>query len=896
MDKIVIAELDIDVKALISSTTQVKKAMDDLKKEQKDLSKNGQDNSEQFVENAANLKLLNSEYNAGVKAISENTKAIADQANRAELLNLALNQEINSIDEARAQNKLLNKLRNEAVTSTGEQSQEVKDLNKKLDENNEFIKANADAYLQQKINIGNYSDSIKEALGNLNPLNGGMGAFVQRSKDAGGVGNLLTSSLKQVAVGFWGIIQASLAFIATPIGAVIAVVAGAALILYNVFKSFQPVVDKVEQSMASLMAVLNVIKNTVLAVITGTKSLGEAFNGLGGDMNKAAKEAAALTKAQQDLEDSMASQEVISKRNRAEINKLNVELKNRTKSEQERLAISDEIIKKENADYLQRKAIVDQEVKNARAAIAIKAQFTEDEKKQLKELGDATKTLAESRGGNYDEEYKALNDARIKAIDLEDEVTVNLEKQYSRRDKLQDEAKAKSEKAEADRIAAQKKAQEEAAKIIDAAIEKNKQELNLFIESQGIKAKSLEEELNISRQVRDKRLAILQQELANKKITQTQFDLESLRAKNEYLKQEADIVVANAQIELNHFIEKNKTTVKQNKFLTDQLVAEELSRLSLIAEEQKKFEATKLEEGIVNKQTYNDAITAIDTATAEQQKVLLDEKTAADLEKNQIDLDNKIATDQADLDSLIAQLEAKRVAEVLAAEKTGADVALINKKYEKAKTDIVKASEEAKLAAISNTLGQAASLFKENTAAYKALAIAQTLISTYSSAVKAYDSLAGIPIVGPALGGIAAGVAVASGLANVAKISGVKFEKGGIQEVGGNRHSAGGTKFYGEDGTTFEAEKGEGIGVLNRGAFASFMDFNNNYSNGGKSTPTFMAGGGIITQGVSSNTNNGISQEMLMDAIANMPAPIVTVQDINYQTGQVVRVVGGADF
>ena len=338
------------------------------------------------------------------------------------------------------------------------------------------------------------------------------------------------------------------------------------------------------------------------------------------------------------------------------------------------------------------------------------AQFTEEEKKQLKEVGDATKELAESRGGNYDEEYKVLNAARSKAIDLEDEVTVNLEKQYSRRDKLQDEAKAKAEKAEADRIAKEKKKQEDAAKIIDAAIEKNKQELDLFIESQGIKAKSLEEELNISRQVRDKRLAILQQELANKKITQTQFDLESLRAKNEYLKQESDIVVANAQIELNHFIEKNKTTVEQNKFLTDQLVAEELSRLSLIAEEQKKFEKTKLEEGVINKQTYDNAIKAIDVATSEQKKVLLDKKTAADLEKNQIDLDNKIAANQFDLDSQKAQLEAKRIAEVKSAEDTGADIALINKKYEKYKTDLVKSSEEAKLAAISNTKSLRASL------------------------------------------------------------------------------------------------------------------------------------------------------------------------------------------
>ena len=54
-------------------------------------------------------------------------------------------------------------------------------------------------------------------------------------------------------------------------------------------------------------------------------------------MSKAAAEAAALTKAQQDLDDAMASQEVATARNRAEINKLNVEMKNRTKTEAESL-------------------------------------------------------------------------------------------------------------------------------------------------------------------------------------------------------------------------------------------------------------------------------------------------------------------------------------------------------------------------------------------------------------------------------------------------------------------------------------------------------------------------------------------------------------------------------
>ena len=66
--------------------------------------------------------------------------------------------------------------------------------------------------------------------------------------------------------------------------------------------------------------------------------------------------------------------------------------------------------------------------------------------------------------------------------------------------------------------------------------------------------------------------------------------------------------------------------------------------------------------------------------------------------------------------------------------------------------------------------GLAANLGKE-TAAGKAAAIASTLISTYQGAQASYQSLAAIPVVGPALGIAAAAAAVAGGLANVKAIS-----------------------------------------------------------------------------------------------------------------------------
>jgi hypothetical protein len=67
----------------------------------------------------------------------------------------------------------------------------------------------------------------------------------------------------------------------------------------------------------------------------------------------------------------------------------------------------------------------------------------------------------------------------------------------------------------------------------------------------------------------------------------------------------------------------------------------------------------------------------------------------------------------------------------------------------------------------------------------KAADIASATIDTYKSAQAAYSSMAGIPVVGPALGVVAAGMAVATGLLNIKKIASQKFEGGGSSGGGG---------------------------------------------------------------------------------------------------------------
>lgn len=72
-----------------------------------------------------------------------------------------------------------------------------------------------------------------------------------------------------------------------------------------------------------------------------------------------------------------------------------------------------------------------------------------------------------------------------------------------------------------------------------------------------------------------------------------------------------------------------------------------------------------------------------------------------------------------------------------------------------------------------------AELAGEGSAVAKGVAVAQATIDTYKGAVSAYSAMSGIPIVGPALGAVAAGAVIAAGLANVKKILATKpVEKG----------------------------------------------------------------------------------------------------------------------
>lgn len=143
-------------------------------------------------------------------------------------------------------------------------------------------------------------------------------------------------------------------------------------------------------------------------------------------------------------------------------------------------------------------------------------------------------------------------------------------------------------------------------------------------------------------------------------------------------------------------------------------------------------------------------------------------------------------------------LEEAREAQLITEEEYKARLVEIEQGYQDAVTEAEKrgaetrkrlqdAEAKARWSTMSKALGDLSTLMNTESRKMfeigKAAAIGQTVMETYAGAQKAFSALAGIPIVGPALGAAAAGAAILSGVARVQAIRSQSFGGGGTPSV-----------------------------------------------------------------------------------------------------------------
>ncbi|MBC8377175.1 MAG: phage tail tape measure protein [FCB group bacterium] len=168
------------------------------------------------------------------------------------------------------------------------------------------------------------------------------------------------------------------------------------------------------------------------------------------------------------------------------------------------------------------------------------------------------------------------------------------------------------------------------------------------------------------------------------------------------------------------------------------------------------------------------------TPSVELERVSLEDR----LELNQLYFENaQILEDDyyqnkfSLMDQLAATYDLNNADEKKQHLKLTADKLKAEKKYQANKAKVEKGAYTSTLSLYSQMMsafqGKSETMFKVG----KAASLVQAGINTYEGATAAYKSMAGIPVVGPGLGVLAAGAAVALGLANVAEIRSQKFEK-----------------------------------------------------------------------------------------------------------------------
>jgi len=363
--------------------------------------------------------------------------------------------------------------------------------------------------------------------------------------------------------------------------------------------------------------------------------------------------------------------------------------------------------------------------------------------------------VANARGENTDKSQKKLlkltRDNAQKRIDDNNALLEEIES--GNRVATEDEYKNTQDSIIADRKLRDGASQD--LKVFDATKSKERRDAGKVSSDKKIDTQKKE----------DERLAKLEED-KQAKLKELQAEFKDLQ--NEEIENENNRAVTQLETEQQRELDALVLKYGLETELEKQLVINQKAEMDALKEEHRlaKEEQRLLDEKLLtdNKAIINEILRQYDLdsieSTFEKARQELEIQRKADLEKiklagatqEQIDKINKVYSDKA-----------KKISD---------EEAEFKKKLKKAEINQA-------LEASAEVLGSIVSLVGEGSAVGKAAAIAQATISTYLSAQEAYSSMVGIPYVGPVLAPIAAGVAVAAGIANIRKIASTKIPGGG---------------------------------------------------------------------------------------------------------------------
>ena len=167
-------------------------------------------------------------------------------------------------------------------------------------------------------------------------------------------------------------------------------------------------------------------------------------------------------------------------------------------------------------------------------------------------------------------------------------------------------------------------------------------EFDLFVAQQGEKARTLEQELALEETLAEKRKEILKKELANKFISQAEYQTALQELENEQAQKKAEIAVKNAETELEIYRQGLEKKYEDEQYLSERLAEQRKLDNDLLLAQEEQFAQIQLEQGIINQDEFDAAIREVQEANRVANKEI-------DKEREQIEKDE--ANEQALLDA-----------------------------------------------------------------------------------------------------------------------------------------------------------------------------------------------------------------------------------------------------
>lgn len=228
---------------------------------------------------------------------------------------------------------------------------------------------------------------------------------------------------------------------------------------------------------------------------------------------------------------------------------------------------------------------------------------------------------------------------------------------------------------------------------------------------------------------------------------------------------------------------------KQAQDYLDTLARQNNDELKAIdAQEQQKLAKAKefYSQGALSLKEYEQAKTAIVLEAGQKRQDELDKRQKEALEKQQKG-DDFMAQIMGQNATELELLDIQEQQKLAVADKYREQGLISEKQYQAALNAIneqyATKRADATATAFGNMASNIGSALGEASGAYKAFAIVQATIATYTAAIEAYKSTAAIPVVGPFLAPVAAAAAVGAGMAQVSAIRSAR-EQGGQLSAG----------------------------------------------------------------------------------------------------------------